>query len=119
MSLTPEKKSNLNLLLVLLLFLAGVVFFKWMFTNPNCSPCFSYFKYVDHTYNQINVFNGDKGVELVKVSEGTVSIPAAEPGYKITFSSLTLSEGEKFWIEYKLKGDEKVRRDSAVFHFPR
>lgn len=118
MSPIPEKKSSLNLLLALLVLLVGVVFFKWLFTNPNCSPCFSYFKYVDHTHNQINVLNGDKSVELVKVSEGTVSIPAAEPGYKITFSSLTLSEGKRFSIEYKLKGDEKVRVDSAVLHFP-
>ena len=113
----PEKKFNLNLLLVLLLFLAGIVFFKWMFTNPSCSPCFSYFKYVDHTDDQLNIMNGDKKIELVKVSEGTVSIPAADKGYKISISSLKLTEGKKFWIDYKIEGENRIIRDTAVLHF--
>ncbi len=71
-------KFNTQILYILLSFLLAFIVLKWVTTNPNCNPCFSYFKYVDHTDRQLNVLNGNKKIDLVKTSVCTVYIPNAE-----------------------------------------
>lgn len=82
--------------------------------NKACSPCFKYFNYVDHTPEQLVLFNGNKEVTDIRPWEGVTSIPGAQPRDKFTVSGVGIDDGERVWIKYKINGEERM--DSAVLY---
>ena len=89
-------------------------------TTVPCSPCFSYFAYVDHDANTLILRNGPKDVTI---SQGpgdqsgctfpSETIPA---GGNITLTGCSIANGDQVVISYTSLDSGLTKTDSATLH---
>lgn len=98
------------------LFAMGV--FKLGVTVP-CSPCFSYFSYLDHNSTHLLLRSGATGIESIAATfdgtSATVSPTSAIPGDTITLTG-TIKDGTKVVITYIATDSGMSKTDSATLH---
>lgn len=84
-----------------------------------CSPCFSYFAYVDHSGTSLVVINGARETSSINATADgsalTPSATSASPGDTITFTG-TIADGASVVITYTVTASGIVHTDSATLH---
>ncbi len=102
-------------IIVVVAALYGMGVFTRRGTVP-CSPCFSYFAYVDHSGTQLVVRNGAREISSISSWEGTPSATSAQPGATITISGATIGDEESAWVQYTVTESGLARNDTATLH---
>lgn len=87
----------------------------------SCSPCFSYFAYVDHSASTVVLRNGAIEIDTVAMGTGdqsgcTAPSGTISAGAQMTFSGCSVADGELMNISYRVVDSGLTHADSATLH---
>ncbi|MCD6371122.1 MAG: hypothetical protein J7L39_00195 [Candidatus Aenigmarchaeota archaeon] len=83
-------------------------------TTVPCSPCFSYFAFVDYGDGTLILTNGPRTINITSVSQGTVNTPnPISPGAKINITGVSAGD---ITITYIDTSSGIQHTDSATLH---
>jgi len=81
-----------------------------------CSPCFSYFAFVDYADGTLMVRNGAQIIDSINVTGGTPDVTAADPGDDITITSVSTTGDVDITITYDVTDSGLEHTDTATIH---
>lgn len=108
--------------ILIIIVVVGALYGMGVFTiggGVPCSPCFSYFAYVDHTTDTLVITNGPREITYSNVSGITCT---TEPtgthsgGATMTFSGCTIADEDSVTITYDIVGGATGHTDTATLH---
>ena len=81
-----------------------------------CSPCFSYFAFVDYSAGTLLITNGAQEIDTISASTGTPSPTSADPGDDITITGISTSGDVDITITYNVTASGLTHTDTATIH---
>jgi len=104
------------IVVVAALYAMGV--FKIGRTTVPCSPCFSYFAYVDHNSTHLVLKNGARDIENFAVTAGgtTPATTTYSPGDTIVIPLTGYSPPHTVTVSYDIVGGTAGHTDSGTLH---
>ncbi len=82
----------------------------------SCSPCFSYFAFVDYANGTLLIRNGAQAIESISVTGGTPDVATADPGDDITITGVSTSGDVDITITYTVTDSGLQHTDTATIH---
>lgn len=84
-------------------------------TTVSCSPCFSYFAYIDYSAGTLKIRNGANDISSIAVTGGTLtSNTTATPGQDITIGSIPTTGPQTIIVNYNVTASGLSHTDTAT-----
>ena len=81
-----------------------------------CSPCFSYFAFVDYADGTLLIRNGAQVIDTISASTGTSDVTTADPGDDITITGLSTTGDVDITVTYNVTDSGLQHTDTATIH---
>jgi hypothetical protein len=103
------------IIIVVIAALYAMGVFKTKGSNP-CSPCFSYFAFVDHNDTDLIIENGPNTIDNVAVTGGSLGSGPFDPGKTLDINITPFLAPHTVTITYDIVGGAAGHSDTAVLH---
>ena len=85
-------------------------------SSVSCSPCFSYFAYMDYSAGTLVMRNGANDIKSVTVNIGTISPSIATPGADLTITGIPTSGKQTIIVSYNVTSSGLPHTDTATIN---
>ncbi|HLC59633.1 MAG TPA: hypothetical protein VJH34_03855 [archaeon] len=96
--------------------LYGLGVFKVGSGTVKCSPCFSYFAFVDYSAGTAVLTNGPNEVNLTSATGGTVTVGLVQPGSTFQITSIAQTGNPAVTVTYTVTASSLSHQDTATIH---
>ncbi|MHA1867361.1 MAG: hypothetical protein ACTSVB_02005 [Candidatus Heimdallarchaeaceae archaeon] len=85
-------------------------------SGVTCSPCFSYFAFVDYADGTIMIRNGAQAIDTISVNTGSITPTTADPGDDLTITGISTTGDVDITITYNVTDSGLQHTDTATIH---
>lgn len=96
--------------------LYGLGVFKVGTGTVKCSPCFSYFAYVDYAGGILTVKNGPQDINSIVATGGNSSVTVADAGTAFNITGIAPTGTVTVTVTYAVNASSLSHTDTATIH---